>query len=740
MKKEILVKIIKFLLYAVLLTPLIFYRSFICPFIVLRVFVFFSLIEIIFALWLGLVIFHKEYRPRFTPLTIILGLFFILLIISSIFGLDWQRSLWSTQDRALGLVGLFHFGVLFLVLGSLRRELNWKNYFFVSFIISSVVAIATIGVGLKLINSQLFLEPLGSADRPGTFFGNSSFTASYIFFHIFIGLWLLFEFLRERKKIAPFLAGILILLNIWALFITETRGALLGVISGALFLLVYFLVWGQRNFRKWSAIFLALVLIGAGIFWFTRDSSFWNKIPGLRRVTPASLTIQDWEPRFIAWGIAGKSFLERPLLGFGFENSKYPFDRYYEPQLLRYTFTGTYWDKPHNIFLEYLVNAGVLGFLAYLGIFITAFYLLFKKQKETPNLITPFFGAVLIAYLVQNFFLFDTFGSYLMFFILLAFLNGNYQLQKSVSENKSHLYLKPIVVILLILISFLPIYFLNYKSLYANNRQYWGTNYFLNSRPELALEAYAQSLTTSNPYINDTRKEFASNIFQVYSQGIEIPGIEKVSAKVMSELAAAINNHPNDYFLRLTFANASMDFYIFNPVYLKMGEEQINEALKLSPKRQELYYTLAKIKVIKGEKSAALELMKKAVELDPEAADPHFYYGLTALEAGNKELGFSEIDKAKELGRGPQNDGEARVLGNYYGDAGDYKKAISMYLIAVGNQDDLDSWFKLGIVYFYSGDRNSARFRIKYVLDALPEFKKSAAFEEFKSIIEDLGL
>ncbi|MDP3052566.1 MAG: O-antigen ligase family protein [bacterium] len=774
MKKEILIKVIKFLLYAVLFIPLIFSRSLMYPFNTLKVFVFFSLMEIIFALWLGLIIFHKEYRPRFTPLKIILGLFFILLIISSIFGLDWHRSLWSVQARALGLIALFHFGALFIVLSGLWREINWKKYLGFSFIVSSIIALTTIGVGLKLIDGNLFIT---SNIRPGVFFGNSSFTASYIFFHIFIGLWLFFEFLRKgANKIMPILIGILTMLNVWAIFLTETRAALLGVMIGIIFLLIYFSVSRRQNFadipvfsklsiRKLSAFFLVIIIVCIGVFWFTRTAHFWEKIPSLRRATEffALSRPAETEPRFIALKIGWQSFLERPILGFGFENFKYPFDRHYDPRLLRFDFSGTYWDKPHNVFLEYLINTGILGFMAYLGIFIVAFKKLIGADKKLiyadKNIsinqpesalisASPFLMAMLIAYLAQNFFLFDTFGSYLMFFILLAFIDGNYKHKDDANENKiekkqnlPNSYIKAIVIVLLVLVSFIPIYFVNYKSLYANNRQYWGLNYFLNRMSASALVAYAQSLSTPNPYTNDIRKDFASAVSDIYSQGIFIPEIEKVSAKAMSELALAINSQPNDGALRLTFANLSSVFYVFNSAYLKAGEEQGAQSLKLSPQRQEIYYTLAKIKVIEGEKSAAVELMKKAVELDPEAADPHFYYGFTLLEAGERELGFAEIERAKKLGRGPQNNGEARVLGNYYGDAGDYEKAIYMYLTAISyNQDDLDSQLKLGMVYFYSGDRGNARFRLKQILDALPEFKKSPSFETVKPIIEDLGL
>ncbi len=737
-----MLQFIKIGLYLVLLTPLVFSRSLLFPFVTLKVFIFNSLIEIIFALWFGLAIFHKEYRPRFNFLSAAIAIFFILLVVSSIFGIDFERSLWSTQSRAIGLVSLFHFGALFLILSSIGRQLDWERYFTFSFCVGSIISLATIAVAMQIIDPYIFLT---GHIRPGTFFGNPSFTASYLLSNIFIGMWLLFDFLSAKRNfILNILLAVGVLLNIAAVFLTETRGAILGLAAGLLALLIYFSVGKNGLIKKLSIGLLILMIIFSGIFWLTRNNDFWSQVPGLRRATPANLG--DIEPRPITWVISWHSFLERPTLGFGFENFRYPFDRYYDPKLLRFSFGATFFDKPHNVFLEYLVNAGILGFLAFMGIFATAFYILFKKRDNSRNLDAPFLAGLLVAYLVQNFFLFDTFGSYLTLFIILAFIGSRYFGEEKTDAGLTTAKQLPrfanVLIIFLLILFCLPIYFINYKILHANNRQYWGLNYFLNRMPELALDAYAQSLTVNpNPYINDARSDFSASLSQTYAQGMDIPDIENVSVKAMSEMAAAINRQPNNYLLRLNFANISAIFYVFNSAYLRAGEEQAEQALKLSPQRQEVYYALAKIKVIQGDKAAAFDFMKKAMELDPKSPDPHFYYGLTALEAGDQKLGFDEINKAKAMGREPQNWEETRVLANYYGDAGDYEKAISLYLTAVSwNINDLESLLKLGIVYFYNNQSDLARAVFVEFLKQKPDFKNMVQYEKVRPIFESVGL
>lgn len=766
-----LVKAVKIGLYAVLLTPLFFHRSFVFPFIVPKVFVFQSLIEIIFALWLGLAIFYPQYRPRFSsPVFLVLSALLVILIISSVLGIDFHRSFWSTQERGLGLFALFHFAALFLVLSSIYRgstSINWRRYFTFSLAVSFIAAFFAV---IQLTYPSLFLEKV--IERPGSFLGNPTFLAAYLLFNIFIGL-LLIDGHRKSKGLAmtQILIAIVVIFEIIVIFLTQTRGALLGLAAGFLALLIYFSIFSHRKtedlamtpklIQRASIIMLLLIVGFVGVFWLTRAAAVWQSIPVLQRIAAINLsdsTAGGLLPRLIALKISWQSFLEKPLLGWGWENFKYPFDRHYDPRLLRSGFTETYFDKPHNVFMEYLATGGALGFLAYLELLGVIFYLIYSHRKTEglamaqllnfPNA-KPFLGAALISYLVQNFFVFDTFGSYLMFFVLAAFvdsMSGHRKTEGLAMALNYQSYEVPVRKTGLVgagtlLIALLAVYFINFKILYANNKQYWGLNYFLNRMPAEALDSYAAALTTKHPYVNQTRRDFAASLSQVYSQGMKIPDIEKIVPKAMEGLALAIKNEPNDYFAKLSFADYSTVFYVFDENYIKLGEELALKALEISPKRQQNYYALAKIRLIQGNKKAALDLIKQAVELDPEVGDPHFYYAFMAFETGDRELGFKELERAKELGRDYKTGGEARVIGNYYADSGDYHNAILYYQLALGaGPDDFESKLKLGIAYFYNSQTDLARATIGEFLKAMPEFRQSPNYEKVRPIVESLNL
>ena len=580
------IRIVLFLLYCALLTPLVFYRSFLHPLIVPKVFLFQALVEILFALWLPLALTSPRYRPRLNLISLSLFVFLGALFISAFTGIDLRRSLWSTGERSIGLIAFIHFFGFFLVLSLMGNALNWRRYFTFSFAVSVAAAVGAI---VQLWIPQFFLET--KVDRPGSFLGNPTFLAAYLLFHIFIGLFLASNVRRAGQRLLFFLG---VLLEVTVVFLTQTRGALLGLSAGLVLLACIFAIRGGKQAHRAAISFLLFIFTAALLFVVTRHLSFWQRVPGLARFATVSSASLDLLPRILALNISWQSFLDRPLLGWGWENFKYPFDRHYDPRLLRSGFTETYFDKPHNVLLEYLVTGGAVGLIAYLGLFAAIFFLLFKKMRERDNSLlvsaAPFLSGAVAAYLVQNIFVFDTFGSYLMFFIVLAFLSrhaprlslravSHKMPQKAIQGEKDAFHEPPQnpftspwaqkgFTALFLGIALFMIYRINYRTLALNNHAYWGLNYFVNRMPEAGLARYAAALKFPHPYRDEVRRDFISVLSQVYGEGMPIPNVQNVAEKAMEELVLAIQNNPYDYYLRLVFADAATVFYELEPLSL----------------------------------------------------------------------------------------------------------------------------------------------------------------------------
>jgi O-antigen ligase len=215
------------------------------------------------------------------------------------------------------------------------------------------------------------------------------------------------------------------------IFLTQTIGDLGALLIGIYSLIIYLIFYLKNKnyplrFTGRTGLLAAILIAGiifGGVFLITKENTIWRFVPGLSRIATVDFeaTIQN---RFIAWEAGWKAFKEKPVFGYGWENFNVAFNKYYNPVLLSSNFSETYWDKPHNILLEYLYTTGVIGLLSYLGLLGASFYEAWQLRKKFPQII--FLVAGLAAYLIQNLVAFDTLGVYLMLFMYLAFIDRKY--------------------------------------------------------------------------------------------------------------------------------------------------------------------------------------------------------------------------------------------------------------------------------------------------------------------------
>ena len=183
--ENLLVSIIRWGTYLILFTPLVINRSSFFPFVTPKTIYFRILVEIIFAAYLFLVISSPRYRPKINGLSITLFIFLFILVLTSILGVNFERSFWSTYERMTGLFTQFHLLIFFIVLTSVFKEIkDWEKFLAVS---------VFVGVLLSL-NVLLGQE---TSTRGGGTIGNTSFMAAYLLFDIFFALIL---FLAKRDK------------------------------------------------------------------------------------------------------------------------------------------------------------------------------------------------------------------------------------------------------------------------------------------------------------------------------------------------------------------------------------------------------------------------------------------------------------------------------------------------------------------------------------------------------------
>ncbi len=403
-------------LFILPLLPLLVVSDLLFPFIAGKGFFFRILVELIFAAWLLLALRDYNYRPRRSPLMLAGGIFLLILILATVFGVDPLKSFWSNFERMEGLSLYLHLAAYFLVLTSMLKTLRgWRYFFFTSLGVSVVVSIHSVGQLLGLYNIHQ-----GGA-RIDANFGNATYLAVYLLFHLFLSAWL-WTTTKSKNYYTGVALAVLGVVQLFLLYHTATRGAIIGLILGVV---VSALIIGWRSDARARKIALTVplvILLGVGIFYSIRNTELVQKSPVLERFANMSLSEGTVQSRFLIWRLSLSGVGENPILGWGPENYNIVFNKYYDPAL----WTNEQWfDRSHNIYLDWLIHAGLLGLIGYLSIFVLALLNLFKLIKRDPSQLWPgsILVGLLVAYMVHNFFVFDNLVSYFLFLSVLGYIH-----------------------------------------------------------------------------------------------------------------------------------------------------------------------------------------------------------------------------------------------------------------------------------------------------------------------------
>lgn len=756
-----LLKIIISLIFVVIIgTPLFFIRTSVYPEVHSKMLFFQSVIEIMFFLWLSVIVVDKRFRVRWTPLTIALVVFAAALLLTAFTGVDFSRSFWSTQARSLGVVTFLHAIAFSFVLASLRKEIPWQKLFVAS-LATSMVVCAIAFIQTKAPGILISQESVSSAGRPGLTFGNPSFMAGYLLFHVFIAGWLLVERVKsaEKRKISIWEKGfyaIAIGMNVIAIVLSQTRGAMIGLGVGmfAFLALLAFFSGRKRVVRATIAVF-AITMMCIVFFVATHAHPFWKRVPIVNRFQEL-ISFQNFSqaflPRIAALSAAGSGILERPVVGWGWENFNVVFDKFYNPRTLSFGYTETRFDKPHNYVLEYFVAGGVLVGGAFIGILLALLYELFVIVRR-KSILVPVMGygvfAATVAIFVNNFFIFETLGALMMTYFVFGWVDAMYRNTRDERElvvskhQKKDATMKKKTwgfgVAGATLLAIIFVYYFGYLPTLAARYQALGF-LSINNDPIRGMDFLRKAKDISQPYQWIVMRDFAMAASQTYFYNSDVvpPDIAKEGLRAMEQVVA---EHPNDAYNHYAFVDIYNQVSDIDPDrILPLAEKEAARALELSPNRQEVLFSLAKTKTLKGDKKAALEILGKAVLLNDNAYDAHFYYGLLLFENSDPKKGYDEIKRAIALGKKWKNYFEPRVVAAYFADSGHLDEAIDLYKVALAmSPGDIDTNIKLGVAYFFGGEKILAKQILEDISKQF-DFTKSPSYGQLKPILDELGV
>ena len=628
-------------LFALILTPFIVTKPLFFLYITGKAFYFYIITEIVFAVWLVLAIIDPEYRPRKSPLMISFLGILVALFISNIFGVNPMRSFWSNFERMDGYIMIVHVFLYVLVLGSLMKtKKHWSVYLHTNVIAS----LAMIFIALKQISAE------GFSFRIDTTIGNPIYLAAYFLFNSFFTLWLIIQLekdtFREYIKSTRFWFYVVTwILQVVIIFQTQTRGAALGL-AGGILITCALILWrakDQKAARISSATIIALTLILSGSLYLARNTDFVKHIPFLERLTTISATSGTGQARLWNWSIAWEGIKERPIWGWGQNNYSQIFDTHYNPRMFE---QEPWFDRTHNIILEWLVSGGLIGLALYLSIFAGVFWLIWKCL-DTSVIEKSFVTGLFSAYLIQNLFVFDHPVSYVLFAMVIAFIYSQTSTEcsklREVSMKGRELWLVFIIVVATPFI----VWKLHHEPIAVAQNAVKGMSFFDRNAEGKIIYAHPNGLEDNLKFLRlalekdtygsvDIRVKLLDSVESVARvKNIPPEQISQLLSFTEEQLLREIARNPQD----------ARFPYLLSGFYAQFGQMEkaisvLDDAIKIIPNKQQFLFLRARLILSQGKNDEAIKLAKETYEMTPQFDTAWSQYALI--------LSLASADKFKE--------------------------------------------------------------------------------------------
>ncbi|MBI5913328.1 O-antigen ligase family protein [Candidatus Azambacteria bacterium] len=655
--KKLYINIAKGGVFASLLSPVVLSAPFFFPFIVPKTLFFQVAVTVALFFYIVVVALDKRYAPKFDTLTKLVFAFFGVYVLAAALGENPARSFFGTYERMLSVVNMAHFVALYLIVRSVFvSQKDWLWLLRAS--VGASVLVSLYGVGQK-VGIDWFYH--AGIDRIDSTIGNAAFVAGYLIFAVFFACMVL---VKDGNPVFRACAASSLALNAVIIYFTGTRGAAVALAAASIVLLAAYFFRPVRaplikkEHMKWALTVIALALLavvaleGKGVYRsFQRFSS----------ISLADATVQT---RLLSVSTGWDGFLARPALGWGPENYNLVFDKYYNPKLYP---TENWFDHAHNIFFDIATTMGIAGLIAYAALLLYLVFRTISFARAAPEnyWVGVFACALVVAYFMQNVFVFDSLATYLPFFILLAFASSGFKLgnaDERAPEDKARKFYNPSLTIIAVL---LPVFAV--------------VVYWVDVRPALgayhtvaalqipvsyagdALERFKQALAYSNFGREEIRGKLADYTSDVlYEKDITDSELKRRIAEfTIQEMEDSIVHEPLNFRNYLYYANfLSGNHEVLAAVgisdALARADETLARAQELAPQKPILYLQWGKVKSLEGDVRGAVLLFEKAVALNPAAIDSQVRLAFAYRMAGARERSL-EVSRAV-LGTGAQLD------------------------------------------------------------------------------------
>ena len=650
--KNLNLLVIKGVVFLIPVLPLYISNSMLFPYITGKNFAFRILVEFAAALWLPIILTNKEFRPRNSVISLSILIFTFIVGLADLLGISPYNSFWSNYERMEGYVTILHLVLYFMILKSvLRTRKDWLIFFNIFLVVSVIVSLFGLLITIPADPESLSRYVMEYGPRMHSTIGNPPFLASYLLISVFIGGILIFN---TQGKYLKFIYMMVILFNSAVIYLTGSRGAILAGAAGLILSLIFLLEWQDIFMKKRKALMLGILIVMSLAVFALNSVDQIKKDQTISRFSNmfSSLSVHS---RLDTWKKSVNAIKERPLLGWGQEN----FSVIYTVNTIPYVREQIWVDRAHNIIIHWLVNAGILGLLAYIAIFAATFHVIRKarKQKLVNKRETSFIIIALMVYIAQNLFTFDTINTYFIFISLLAYIDVRCTAVEVYTINndgdgsrKSNTIYINLMMASLLCFS-VACYYLNYKPIKQSIKimkintaftEYDSFTDVLNDyRDVLSYNGFGNA-TVTNKMISLSEQILRMKLFE--QNGAK--GFIQTTIKEMDTYRALFEHDMAFLTKAIRFIKA---IALYDQKFIEKTEELIEEGIRINPDYQWLYMAQADIYQLKKDYEGAFVNVKRVVDFDPRNDKKLLKLIIAAIYVSKEEVVNRAFDVIRDV-------------------------------------------------------------------------------------------
>lgn len=338
---------------------------------------------------------------------IILGTFVLVNTLACLFSVAPTLSFWGSYERQNGLLQFLYYVSFFLLFVSFFDKKEVKKILFWIGLVGFVMAVIAIlqnyfGIFLSPWDTSILIGRLAI----GTF-GHPNFLASYLL--MLMPFFLVF--FCETKDWKKYLWLTALIIALWAIYLSLSRGAMVGLFIGTIFAGIFY----KRKLLT-VPIFLLALLLFANIF---AGQNFVQNNRLLNRFVLRGDGLRSVESRLEIWPATLKMIAERPIFGYGQELFKESFEKFAPQKLLELEDIHNKADRAHNEILDLASSIGVVGLLSYLCLLFIV--IKFGIKKYNNPLIFAGSTSLLVLF-VNNMFEFSVTTNYTLWWLFLGII------------------------------------------------------------------------------------------------------------------------------------------------------------------------------------------------------------------------------------------------------------------------------------------------------------------------------